>query len=417
MQGPGAACDLLEETGCHAAPMWRHACPIHSPATDTAASNSSSGASSDPARHASAHVAACELQLPATADQWQAAWALPAALVPRWRLTPSQAEAALSAGWGSYHEATGLSMRSPAALLLHFQLTLAWALRRLWKAGSVCEHEPVVVHYLGEAQMKWQRPCRRGRVPSCCAGLPLLLPDPLPWLVRVAPVGASVAAAGLAGPRAELDALPAFQALSALLPTWQLRLLLIGPDVPDALHGRRVIWEHGGDGGGGSLELSAWQGAYHDVCPGGDEEAAAARGGAQTSESPSAHDAGGAPCLVYAPNAGRQAGATGGRLQPRRRLPLSRGAPHARLVMTMRVRGVVGAGLTVQPSWLPTLRRLARPGGPPVLVTDYCRWLGVPMRGKRDETPRGRTGSAWKPAGRAGGRAAVSRRTAATSAC
>lgn len=63
--------------------------------------------------------------------------------------TSSSGAGALT-GWASYCEQRRLPLHSPAPLLLHFPLTLVWALQQL--AGSIPWREgPVTVYYLGKS--------------------------------------------------------------------------------------------------------------------------------------------------------------------------------------------------------------------------------------------------------------------------
>lgn len=138
--------------------------------------------------------------------------------------------------------------------------------------------------------------------------------------------------------------------------------------------------------GPGKLRLQFWQGTYHDVADGwryaarnngGAAATAAHAASTQQAAQPQSSTSSGSGCAPPGP-------------------PVNPGRPA--LVYAP------NAGITVQPSWGPTLRRLAAPGGPPVLLTDFCQeaavqsqllleqLIGVKVRGRREGWATGYSG-------------------------
>ncbi|KXZ43102.1 hypothetical protein GPECTOR_102g55 [Gonium pectorale] len=115
--------------------------------------------------------------------------------------------------WRSYYGWAGLPLESPAALLLHFPLTLYGVLRR------------VDEHY-GGALLQGQRQVTGHGVSD----------------------GGGGDGGGGDGPQAELDLLDAFACLLPLLPVGlTLRLAMVGPDVPQRLDGAVLSYDAAGE--------------------------------------------------------------------------------------------------------------------------------------------------------------------------
>ncbi|KAF8069536.1 Zmynd15 [Scenedesmus sp. PABB004] len=285
-------CAWLHELHAHGQGMLQHCCPAH------------------PWRQQDEGLQQQAPPLPAGLPQreqaWRAAWApLALAHAPPWPLAGGGSGLAqpLEApeGWAAYYARRGVAGDSPAALALHFVLTLGHCLARVLPGRG------------------W----------------------PLPG------AGGTLTVAYL-GPQAELQLLPAFAELCALLPGRTLRVHLCGPDVPAELHGKAC--STAAAGGGGSLTVSCWAGCWHDVADewqhsGGAAAAggAASDGGAAAGSVPAAWTAAAPPdlaqlSLVLAPN----------------------------------------AGLPAFPSWLPSLRALLRLAPPPAACETSAETSSVP---------------------------------------
>lgn len=186
------------------------------------------------------------------------------------RINTTQAPLAPAAplpDWAAYCRLRGLSLDSPAVLLLDAVLTLHSAVLRAWQPQPVAAQEPAL---LGAE------------------------------LTHGSGAGSSDRLVlHLLGPQKELDQWPLLLELGCLLPpTAQIELHLVGPDVPPETHGRsiRVATPAAGPcgrpgcscarqeppaaaaaapaategqqeagGGGGSMALFFWRGAYHEL--------------------------------------------------------------------------------------------------------------------------------------------------------
>ncbi|GBF98797.1 hypothetical protein Rsub_11379 [Raphidocelis subcapitata] len=241
-KAPQQLCRMLAALGCHDAPAWSAACPLHGPAARPDAAPWLPAPGAPPAASAR--------------GDWERAWHVPAdgGGAPAWRHRwgAAQPGAAAVASWAAHYAAAGLSPASPAALLLHAPLTLWHVLARVLPA--------------------------HGR--------------PLP------PVNSQLEVFYL-GARGELSFLPCFLETALLLPPGtRLSVHMIGPDVPPALDGRAVTWaELPGGRLTRGLTVALWHGSFHSV------QAAWARRRAAGGEGARAIPAG-APHLVFAPNAG-----------------------------------------------------------------------------------------------------------------
>ncbi|KAI8467415.1 MAG: hypothetical protein J3K34DRAFT_523738 [Monoraphidium minutum] len=390
-KAPPQMCRLLFALGCHDAPAWRAACPVHGPSAPPDASPWLGGAAPGSEPDASdgdgrgggvggdgSGGGDGDGGGSARAD-WERCWNLTTdgGGAPAWRrrgvAAAAPAEAAAGGGaaapsaakaarqitphitcWASHYAAAGLSVASPAALLLHHPLSLWHCLaavlpgrgRPLPRAPG-----PLVIHYLG--------------------------------------------------PREELAYLPVFLELPLLLPPGtHVALHMVGPDVPPAQHGAARAWR--GLPGGGSLEIVLWSGAYHEVMEGAAAAAAAAAHGDHARpqqqrqrrwEGQQQQEQGGEQQQQEEEEAEGQGRQQEGRMQGAAGPSMCGGLaapPH--LVFAP------NAGLPAFPSWLPTLTRLLAPragapaagggaagsvdapetldrgaGAPPsFLATDYC---------------------------------------------
>jgi hypothetical protein len=301
-QGPAQLCRLLAALGCHDSPAWRSACPLHG------GGSSSSSSSRAPATASAATTAAAAA---ASRSEWEAAWCLESDTggSPPWRHRGGGGCADAVTDWRSYYSSANLSAASPAALLAHHPLTLWYSLTHVLPAHGRPLPAPgsgqLVVHWLGESIVQ---PAMATANDHICQHTD----------------HPSLSMYKTAGPREELAMLPCFMELALLLPPGtDLRLDLVGPEVPHQRHGARQTW--GELPGRSSLTVALWHGRYDQVLDGwrGREASSDVDTGAPNGESSSMSDPSPRPHLVFAPN----------------------------------------AGLPAMPSWLPSLRRLLEADG------------------------------------------------------
>jgi hypothetical protein len=113
-------------------------------------------------------------------------------------------------GWAPYYSARGIDADSPIALLLHFVCTLYYC-----------------VHLLLPELL--ERPVT-GPSPE---------PEPSPASAEGRAEASPTVVIHYLGPEKELDSLHLFGELALLLPQIQVRLVMVGPEVPEEMHGLR----------------------------------------------------------------------------------------------------------------------------------------------------------------------------------
>eukprot|EP00887_Chlorella_sp_A99_P001168 scaffold14.g1168.t1 len=200
--------------------------------------------------------------------------------------------------WASYCRQRRLPLASPAPLLLAAPLTIYWAATRLLGAAAVI-HQAT-----GQGEPQAGQQARQTLVVHCL------------------------------GPQRELDQWPALLELGCLLPHLDIRLHLVGPDVPPWAHTRSVTV--------GSPSAARTCGRHGCSCSSGDGGADGAEGQQRQGQQVRDEQAVGSVCLHFHRGCYHElAGELGAQ----------RGAPHL----------VVGlnAGLAAYLSWVPTLQRLA----------------------------------------------------------
>ncbi|WIA10210.1 hypothetical protein OEZ85_010412 [Tetradesmus obliquus] len=279
--------------------------------------------------------------VPTTQQQWETAWApLNPALLPSWGAVQQHAADShihkqqaqqqqqqqqqqegeqqeqqvlqqLPCSWSEYYQLRGTPLESPAALALHFPLTLWHCLAQLLPAHG------------------W----------------------PLP------PPGQRITIAYL-GPQSEVLLLPAFAELAALLPQHQLDIHMIGPDVPEQLHGKACTAAatlHGG------LTVSCWAGCFHDILQDWEHAAAAAAAAtaaAAAEPAPSQQTAGSAQGPTAAATAAAAEAEAAEDCASRVQQEQGEWGPAVPPLGLLHFVFAANAGLPAFPAWLPTLQQL-----------------------------------------------------------
>eukprot|EP00879_Flechtneria_rotunda_P007958 GHRR01008337.1.p1 GENE.GHRR01008337.1~~GHRR01008337.1.p1 ORF type:complete len:564 (+),score=163.92 GHRR01008337.1:561-2252(+) len=255
-------CKWLQGLQCHNLGLLQHCCPIHSMQLNGAHSSCNAFEYDTPHQHLQhseqqqrqrhgcpptpQHTGPGCAQLPVLAccsHAWQAAWAVQdETLIPPWTLDcqsdSNRAAAAAAASsrmqqpyklhtleqpcstWADYYCCRGMSLTSPAALALQVPVTL-WHL---------------LVHVL--LDWGWE------------------LPEP----------GQSITIIYL-GAQVELLMLPMFMELAMLLPNHHIDLHMVGPRVPDELHGQtcEIVHKRAAEAKQGGITVSCWAGCFHSV--------------------------------------------------------------------------------------------------------------------------------------------------------
>ena len=158
-------------------------------------------------------------------------------------------------GWGAYYAARSIDADSPLALLMHFVCSLYYC-----------------VHLLLPELLE-----RPGPILSTTEPEPEPEPEPV---VAAVDGGAPWVVIHYLGPEKELDSLPLFGELGLLLPQIRIRLVMVGPEVPEEMNGQRKVYRREGvpvqpgkeyavDGGVGQLlpgcEVTTVRCMYHEL--------------------------------------------------------------------------------------------------------------------------------------------------------
>lgn len=120
-------------------------------------------------------------------------------------------------GWAPYYAARGIDEDSPVALLLHFVCTLYYCLHML--LPELLERPGPMTGLEAEPEPASSHSCTERCEDTDVQAVPAVVIHYL-------------------GPEKELDSLPLFGEVALLLPQIRIRLVMVGPEVPEDMHGK-----------------------------------------------------------------------------------------------------------------------------------------------------------------------------------